>query len=194
MLLSLLLLAPAIQAGSIVPRQAAAPFDCGQVRVDSPNTTYSGFLAADLDTERRYVVTKTTTQKRLLTRFENNTLFTLVSPPPSHLTNLTSNLLESSSLPKPEQQWQKPHLWRNLRLLLGHPPRKAKFRGFGTELRLLQQRCRLQARRQARQDRGVHQRGRDQSLNGGEARSRERVGDILSECCEWRDHLAMGQY
>jgi len=80
-----LLLAPAAQAGPIDSRQAAAPFDCGQLRVDSPNTTYSGFLAAELDTERRYVVTKTATQKRLLTRFENNTLFTLVSRP-VHLT------------------------------------------------------------------------------------------------------------
>ncbi|KAK1763096.1 hypothetical protein QBC33DRAFT_550365 [Phialemonium atrogriseum] len=74
-----LLLAPAVQAGPIVPRQATAPFDCGEVRVDSPNTTYSGFVAADLDTERRYVVTRTENQKRLLTRFENNTLFTLNS-------------------------------------------------------------------------------------------------------------------
>jgi hypothetical protein len=76
-----LLFAPAIQAGAIVPRQAAAPFDCGELRVDSPNTTFSGFLAADLDTERRYVVTRTASQKRLLTRFENNMLFTLVSWP-----------------------------------------------------------------------------------------------------------------
>ena len=76
-----LLLAPAVQAGPVVSRQATAPFDCGQVRVDSPNTTYSGFLAAELDTERRYVVTRTANQKRLLTRFENNTLFTLVSRP-----------------------------------------------------------------------------------------------------------------
>jgi len=80
---SLLLLASpaAVQAGlTITPRQAAsAPFDCGQLRVDSPNTTYGGFIAADLDTERRYVVTRTASQKRLLTRFENNTLFTLVS-------------------------------------------------------------------------------------------------------------------
>ncbi|KAK3358727.1 hypothetical protein B0T25DRAFT_514406 [Lasiosphaeria hispida] len=79
--ISLLLAPAAAQAGPIVvPRQAAtAPFDCGQVRVDSPNTTYSGFVAADLDTERRYVVTRTASQKRLLTRFENNTLFTLNS-------------------------------------------------------------------------------------------------------------------
>jgi hypothetical protein len=74
-----LLFATAIQAGPVVPRQSATPFDCGQVRVDSPNTTYNGFLAADLDSGRRYVVTKTADQKRLLTRFENNTLFTLVS-------------------------------------------------------------------------------------------------------------------
>ncbi|KAK1828042.1 hypothetical protein QBC39DRAFT_375076 [Podospora conica] len=74
-----LALAPAVQSGRIVPRQATAPFDCGQVRVDSPSTAYNGFVAADLDGERRYVVTKTDTQKRLLTRFENNTLFTLNS-------------------------------------------------------------------------------------------------------------------
>lgn len=74
-----LVLAPAVQSGRIVDRQATAPFDCGQVRVDSPNTTYKGFVAANLDSERRYVVTKTDTQKRLLTSFENNTLFTLVS-------------------------------------------------------------------------------------------------------------------
>jgi hypothetical protein len=74
-----LLFAPTSMTGAITLRQTTAPFDCGQVRVDSPNTTYSGFLAADLDTERRYVVTRTENQKRLLTRFENNTLFTLVS-------------------------------------------------------------------------------------------------------------------
>lgn len=76
-------LIPAVQAEIIDPRQSTSPFDCGQVRVDSPNTTYSGFLAADLDTERRYVITRTTSQKRLLTRFENNTLFTLVSSFPA---------------------------------------------------------------------------------------------------------------
>ncbi|KAM7187459.1 hypothetical protein V8F33_011199 [Rhypophila sp. PSN 637] len=64
---------------SISSRQVAAHYDCGQVRVDSPNATYSGYLAADLDTERRYVVTRTSSQKRLLTRYENNTLFTLNS-------------------------------------------------------------------------------------------------------------------
>jgi hypothetical protein len=74
-----LLIAQGAQSGAIDPRQAIAPFDCAEIRVDSPNTTYSGFLAADLDTERRFVVTKTANQKRLLTRFENNTLFTLVS-------------------------------------------------------------------------------------------------------------------
>ncbi|KAK0619535.1 hypothetical protein B0T14DRAFT_566374 [Immersiella caudata] len=74
-----LLFASAAKAGTVLPRQATAPFDCGEVRVDSPNTTYSGFLAADLDTERRYVITRTATQKRLLTKFENNTLFTLNS-------------------------------------------------------------------------------------------------------------------
>src|SRR4051794_20484786 len=63
-----LVLAPAVQSGRIVPRQATAPFDCGQVRVDSPSTTYNGFVAADLDGERRYVVTRTDNQKRLLTR------------------------------------------------------------------------------------------------------------------------------
>ncbi|KAK0750218.1 hypothetical protein B0T18DRAFT_428208 [Schizothecium vesticola] len=69
---------PIAQAGPTFPRQATAgAFDCEQVRVDSPNTTFSGFIAADLDSERRYVVTKTASQKRLLTRFENNTLFTL---------------------------------------------------------------------------------------------------------------------
>ena len=70
---------PIAQAGLTFSRQATAgAFDCEQVRVDSPNTAFSGFIAADLDSERRYVVTKTTNQKRLLTRFENNTLFTLV--------------------------------------------------------------------------------------------------------------------
>ncbi|KAM7184960.1 hypothetical protein V8F20_011997 [Naviculisporaceae sp. PSN 640] len=69
---------PALGA-ALVPRQTVFPFDCGQVRVDSPNATYSGFLAADLDAERRYVVTRTASQKRLLTRYENNTLFTLNS-------------------------------------------------------------------------------------------------------------------
>ena len=70
---------PALAAAEpvVILRQVAS-FDCGQVRVDSPNTTYSGFLAADLDAERRYVVTRTASQKRLLTRYENNTLFTLV--------------------------------------------------------------------------------------------------------------------
>lgn len=85
-----LVLAPAVQSGRIVDRQATAPFDCGQVRVDSPNTTYKGFVAADLDSERRYVVTKTDTQKRLLTSFENNTLFTLVS---QAATQLQDNIL-----------------------------------------------------------------------------------------------------
>jgi hypothetical protein len=74
-----LVLAVAVRAETVAPRQATAPFDCGQLRVDSPNTTFSGFVAADLDTERRYVVTRTASQKRLLTKFENNTLFTLVS-------------------------------------------------------------------------------------------------------------------
>ncbi|KAK5658059.1 hypothetical protein OQA88_2615 [Cercophora sp. LCS_1] len=77
---SLLLVPGTVRAVSVVPRQATtAPFDCGELRVDSPNTTFSGFIAADLDAERRYVVTRTTSQKRLLTRFENNTLFTLNS-------------------------------------------------------------------------------------------------------------------
>ena len=53
-----LLFATALQAGPVVPREATTPFDCGQVRVDSPNTTFNGFLAADLDSGRRYVVTK----------------------------------------------------------------------------------------------------------------------------------------
>ncbi|KAH6635009.1 hypothetical protein B0J18DRAFT_472067 [Chaetomium sp. MPI-SDFR-AT-0129] len=74
-----LLLSQAVWARNIPPRQVSEPFDCGEVRVDSADTTFSGFFAADLDTERRYVVTSTTDQKRLLTRFENNTLFTLNS-------------------------------------------------------------------------------------------------------------------
>ncbi|NJR43795.1 MAG: hypothetical protein HC767_15205 [Akkermansiaceae bacterium] len=43
-----LVVAAAAQAGALFSQQATAPFDCGQVRVDSPNTTYSGFLAAEL--------------------------------------------------------------------------------------------------------------------------------------------------
>lgn len=78
-----LLLSQAVWARIISPRQISEPFDCGEIRVNSTDTTFSGFFAADLDTERRYVVTSTTDQKRLLTRFENNTLFTLVSQLPS---------------------------------------------------------------------------------------------------------------
>ena len=47
------------------------------MHVDSPNTAYSGFVSADLNTESRYVVTRTASQKRLLAQFENNTLITL---------------------------------------------------------------------------------------------------------------------
>ena len=148
---SLLLFASAVLAGAIYPRQATAPFDCGEVRVDSPNATYSGFLAANLDTERRYVVTRTATEKRLLTRFENNTLFTLVSCPLDPRSILNPHL----NCPNTEQQRQESNLRRDIRLLLGYATGETELLHLGAELRLFQQRRRLEARRIARQHRRV---------------------------------------
>lgn len=96
--------------------------------------------------------------------------------------------------PPKEQQRQEPNLWRNLWFLLGHTPGKTQLRGLGAELRLLQQRGRLHAGRQARQHRGVHQRGRDEPLHGREAGPRERVGHLLSRRCEPGAECAVGEY
>lgn len=181
-----LVLAPAVQSGRIVDRQATAPFDCGQVRVDSPNTTYKGFVAADLDTERRYVVTKTDTQKRLLTSFENNTLFTLVS---QAATQLQDNILTTCDI---EQQRKESHFRRNLWILLGHATRQTKLCSFRPELRILQQRCCVKGWGQACRHCGVHQRSWHESFYGREEGPRERVGDILSRRCQWGDHFSMG--
>jgi hypothetical protein len=134
---------PIAQGGPTFPRQATAgAFDCGQVRVDSPKTTLSGFIAADLDSERRYVVTKTANQKRLLTRFENNTLFTLVG----YSLAWEAGWKNSLAFHDIEQQRQESNLWSHLWILLGHTTRQAQFRGFGAKLCVLQQRCRVQTR------------------------------------------------
>lgn len=183
---ALLALAPAVESGGVVLRQATAPFDCGQVRVDSPNTTYNGFVAADLDSERRYVVTKTDNQKRLLMRFENNTLFTLVSRASPQLQD---NILTTHYV---EQQWKESYLRCDVRILLGHTTRQTKLRGFRPELRILQQRRRVKGWRQACQHCGLHQRSWHESFYRREKGPRERVGDILSGPCQRRDHLSVG--